>query len=255
MVELHPVELESVYANEDLKSKEERKVILNGVVLTEKEIDSEEKQRIAMYDLYLGAQSLRLAQQLEHERNDYFESLYDFSYGVVNLSDEPVFMGSTESKALYIIDEKKSYDLKIIKLKERYSRFRGLLSGLDKHDVHLLRNYFEHGHKVDYETLRMTINRISKYLNEQEVARGKALDAEAAEEYAEELKTRRIKEGRAIAKQNEGKQQYLIDGVFVYMSQEEYEKYMKVKKEEDHERSEWLLSVYRDWKSNNSNVD
>lgn len=181
------------------------------------ELEQEEQQNIVMYDLYLGSQSLKLAIKMQRERQEYFESLYEFSYGVMNLAEEFVYRGNTESEAINIIVLKETYDLKITKLKERYSRFRGVLRGLNENDSNLLRNYFENGYKVEYEELRACISRLSSYLNEQEEARGKSLDAEAMEKYIEDRKAGRIANSKSIAKQNEGKQQYLIDGKFIYM--------------------------------------
>jgi hypothetical protein len=70
----------------------------------------------------------------------------------------------------------------------------------------MIRNYFEHGHKVDYDELRACINRVSKYLEETEEAREKALDHEAMQKYAARRKIQRIAESKATSKQNEGKQ-------------------------------------------------
>lgn len=216
LTNLYAEGLEVTYTDSG-NSKEERVVYLNGVVLSDEEVEQEEEQNIAMRDLYLGAQSLKLAKKMERERQEYFESLYDFSYGVSNITEEPYYLGSTESNALRIIDQKESYNLKIVKLKERYSHFRGVLSGLNESDSNLLRNYFENGYKVEYEELRACISRLSSYLYEHGEARRKSLDAEAMKRYVQDRKTRRIADSKSDAKQNEGKQQYLIDGKFIYL--------------------------------------
>ena len=221
MTNLHLEGFEASYTD-DSNSKENRIVYLNGVVLSDEEIEREEQQNIVMHDLYLGAQSLKLAKKMECERQEYFDSLYDFTYGVSNVTEEPYYLGSTESNALRIIDQKEAYNLKIVKLKERYSHFRGVLSGLNQNDSNLLRNYFENGYKVEYEELRACISRLSSYLNEQEEARGKSLDVEAAKRYTEERKARRIANSKSVAKQNEGKEHYLIDGKFIYLDKDSY---------------------------------
>lgn len=221
MTNIHEEGFEATYTD-NVYSKENRIVHLNDVVMSDEEIEQDCQQNIVMYDLYSGFQSLKLARRMERERKEYFESLYDFSYGVSNITDEPLYLGSTESKALNIIDQKESYDLKIAKLKERYSHFKGVLRGLNENDSNLLRNYFENGYKVDYEELRACVSRLSSYLNEQEEARGKSLDAEAMEKYIEDRKAHRIADSKSVAKQNEGKQQYLVDGKFIYMDEDEY---------------------------------
>lgn len=224
MRQIHPYDIEAIYTDEN-KAKQNRTVLLNNQMLSEKEVEEEENQRVLMYDLYLGAQSLKLAKKMERERKEYFESLYEFSYGISNVTDEPLYLGSTESKALNIIDEKESYDLKITKLKERYSRFKGVLSGLNLYDSNLLRNYFENGYRVDYEELRACIGRLSSHLNVQEEAREKALDAEAVEDLREYRKQNPEKFRKEIKPIEPGQKHFNIDGRFVYMTDEGYRNY------------------------------
>jgi len=204
--------------------------VAEELIYTEEEpiyTEQEETENILMQDVHQAAQSLNAALKMERERLEYFESLYDFSYGVSNLTEEPVYLGSTESKALYIIDQKQAYEMRIGKLKERYSRFKGLVRGLPNNDKRMITNYFEHGHKVDYDELRACINRVSKYMEEAEEAREKALDHEAAQKYAVERKMQRIEKSRASIKENEGKKQYLINGRFEYMTDKEYQLYQQ----------------------------
>ena len=165
---IHPVELTAVYIKENnswLGATEERRdVFLGSRQLSPREVTHEETQRVLMYDLYLGAQAYKLALKFEDERQEYFDSLYDFSYGVSclsDLTDEPVFIGNTESRAIRIIEEKEAYDKRIEKLKKRYRGFRRLLDGLNEEDEHLLRRYFEYGHRVDYEQVRASISRLT----------------------------------------------------------------------------------------------
>lgn len=180
MRQLHPVELTEVYSVTQAQDlwlgssgiSRKRQVFLGDKVLTSKELEYEETQRVVIYDLYLGAQAYKLALKFEDEREEYFDSLYDFSYGVSclsDLTDQPVFIGNTESHAMRIIDEKEAYDKRIEKLKNRYKGFRMLLSGLNDEDEHLLRRYFEYGHRVDYEQVRACINRLSN-LKKKELA-------------------------------------------------------------------------------------
>jgi len=176
MRQLHPVEITAVYTRADnlwLGGTEERRdVFLGSRQLSASEVTREETQRVLMYDLYLGAQALKLALKFMNERKEYFESLYDFSYGVSCLSDitdQPVFIGNTESHAMRIIDEKEAYDKRIEKLMERYRGFKKIIGGLSEEDQHLLIRYFEYGHRVDYEQVRACINRLSK-LKKKEIA-------------------------------------------------------------------------------------
>lgn len=165
MQQLHPVELTEVYIENQNSwfSDPVRQVFLGDKQLTKAEVVCEEEQRVLMHDLYLGAQSLKLALKFVDERKEYFESLYDFSYGVSYLSDltDPsIFIGTTESHAMRIIDEKEAYDKRIKKLLERYRGFKKIIGGLREDDQDLLIRYFEYGHKLSYELIRECIHRL-----------------------------------------------------------------------------------------------
>lgn len=177
MQQIHPYEFEVIYQDEQNKKKEERTVLMNGQVLTNKEVDKEETQRVLMYDLYLGAQSLALAKKMEQEREEYFASLYDFSYGISNLTEEPLYLGSTDSNAIKIIEQKETYNKKIVRLKERYSRFRALLLNFNEGDRYLLRCYFEYGQKRNYEEIQACVRRLEKHINRIEKAQEYILDS------------------------------------------------------------------------------
>lgn len=228
MQQIHPYEFEVIYQDEQVKTKEERTVTMNGQVLTNKEVDKEETQRVLIYDLYLGAQSLSLAKKMEQERDEYFASLYDFSYGISNLTEEPLYLGSTDSNAIKIIEEKETYNKKIVRLKERYSRFRALLLNFKEQDRQLLRSYFEHGQKKNYEEIQACVRRLEKYISRIEKAREKMLERQTMDDYQEQLKSIRAQQGRENFQTNwdEQKQQHLVDGRFVYMSKQEYQDHM-----------------------------
>lgn len=118
-----------------------------------------------MYQLFLDGQSGAVANRLENERNDFFEHLYTFSYGVPNykILDKSVAC-TTDTIALQIIYEKERYDKRIERSRLRYARFQRLVGDLEEPDKELIVSYFERCEKVEYELLRSCITRNLEYL-------------------------------------------------------------------------------------------
>ncbi|MGE7667384.1 hypothetical protein ACQKMN_16920 [Ureibacillus composti] len=232
MQSLHPIEMEVTYEDELNPTKNTRVVKLGDKVLSEREIEEEERDRVLMYDLFQGAQALRLAEKLERERDQYCEELYQFSYGVCSYDSEGApYLTKTDSIVFQIIDLKDSYDKRIKKLKKRYNAFRSLLSTLTEEDSQILRDYFERGRKVEYEFLRACIGRVRKPIESYQKTQEKQLDAEAMDAFKEQRRLKRendIKEQQEEQKQlSIGKKHCLINGEFVYLTEEEYEDYLK----------------------------
>ena len=120
-----------------------------------------------MYQLFLDGQSGAVANRLENERNDFFEHLYTFSYGVpsYNILDKSVAC-TTDTIALQIIYEKERYNRKISVAEGRYARFKRLIEVLPEPEATLIVGYFERNQKVDYEALLNCVVRNLDYLEQ-----------------------------------------------------------------------------------------
>ncbi|WP_172373535.1 hypothetical protein [Sporosarcina jiandibaonis] len=196
--------------------------------------EAEENRRITMYELAKNAQAKNEANQMKKDRASYFESLYeDIRYYSVRI--DPFREGSgnpaVDYQAMEIIDAKIAYDKRIMKLNERYARWRGFLHKFNKQESDLLRRYFENGDPISYETIRRLLFKAGRILESSEEARGKAMDQETMEEYREYQKQFperfKIFSTQLPLQNDESKQQYLINGQFVYMSPEEYEDHLE----------------------------
>lgn len=191
--------------------------------------EEEENRRITMYELAKNAQAKSEAERMKQERANYFESLYeDVRYYSVRLDLFTEGSGSpaVDHQALEIIDAKMAYDKRIIKLNERYSRWRGFIQMFDKNESELLRRYFEDGDKIPYETIRRLLFKAGRMLESYEEARGKAMDHETMEDfkrYRKQFPERfKIYATPFRLEVYESKHPYIIDGQLVYMSPEEY---------------------------------
>ncbi len=119
----------------------------------------ESRIRSAMYDLWMCAHAKSLARSMEGERAAHYEDLYEFSYGVTRYDPQHFITKGTDSLALMIIDEKKSFSKRIEKLYKQYALFHSIMDSLDLQSSKLLVRYFIHGEKVDYETLREVLRK------------------------------------------------------------------------------------------------
>lgn len=120
--------------------------------------EMEHRIRRVMYSMWMDAQANRLANDLERKMNDYFQDLYEFSYGVTLYDTmEHSAPRKTDTLALMIIDEKEAYKKRIKCARVQHSRFKKICSQLFQYDRELFIRYFERSEKVEYELLRESI--------------------------------------------------------------------------------------------------
>lgn len=187
----------------------------------------EEDRRITMYELAKNAHAGYEAERMIQARTDYFASLYD-DIRFFSVKIDPFAEGSgspaVEVQALDILDTKQAYDRRIVKLQERYSRWKGLLSSFNEHEADLLKRYFEEGDKIPLHTIERVLKKAGKQFEDEEALRGRSLDARAMRQYREQYQSETRAKSPSV---NEGKQQYLIRGRFVYLSPEEYKEHQE----------------------------
>lgn len=119
----------------------------------------EARIRNSMYCLWKDASAKSLAVYLQKTSEQYFQELYEFSYGVTTYTEDIWLMKGTERIALMIVAEKENRKRQIERLKHAYERFTEIMGVLSIQDAELLKQYFLHREKVDYETLRAAIKR------------------------------------------------------------------------------------------------
>lgn len=115
--------------------------------------------RTAMFSLWKDAHSLKLALYLERTAKEYFDSLYDFSYGVVTFDEEVSYKSNTEMVALKIISEKTRRTKQIQRLKKAHERYLDILRCLPSEDSEIIVMGLKKQDKTNYEMLRATIER------------------------------------------------------------------------------------------------
>ena len=142
----------------------------------------EARIRNTMYCLWKDATSKELAKYLKRSAEQYFQELYEFSYGVTSYDDDVSITKGTERLALMIIAEKENRKRQIDRLERAYERFCNILDSLPTQDVEVLKQYFIERKKVDYELLR---GLVKKHLTFIEAYYDK--DTEAAEKRSKEL--------------------------------------------------------------------
>lgn len=141
----------------------------------------EARIRNIMYCLWKDSTSKELAKYLKQSAEQYFQELYEFSYGVTSYEDVSITKG-TERLALMIIAEKENRKRQIDRLERAYERFCSILDSLPSQDVEVLQQYFIERKKIDYELLRGVVK---KHLNYIEVYYDS--DTEAAEQRSKEI--------------------------------------------------------------------
>lgn len=182
------------------------------------------EQSLVTWELHQSATALQEAEKLMQNREFYFEMLYeDVRYFAYSYDVEPTAgeNPSVEYQALKIIDSKRVYNKRIEKLKDKFIRWRAFLKHFSKSEADLLQRYFEEGDSIPRETIDRLLIKVKRVLIASENAREKVLDDVAKEEYREYRK-RNQEKLRAKLPVNVGKKQYLINGRFIYMSEEEY---------------------------------
>lgn len=141
----------------------------------------EARIRNTTYCLWKDATSKELAKYLKRSAEQYFQELYEFSYGVTSYEDVSITKG-TERLALMIIAEKENRKRQIDRLERAYERFRAILDSLPSQDVDVLQEYFIERKKVDYELLRGVVKKHLKFIGAYYDA-----DTEAAEQRSKEI--------------------------------------------------------------------
>ncbi len=138
--------------------------------------------RNTMYCLWKDATSNELAKYLKRSAEQYFQELYEFSYGVTSYDDDVNITKGTERLALMIIAEKENRKRQIDRLESAYKRFCSILDSLPTQDVEVLQEYFIERKKVDYELLRGVVKKHLEFIEVYYDA-----DTEAAELRSKEI--------------------------------------------------------------------
>ncbi|MGA3678150.1 hypothetical protein [Lysinibacillus sp. RS5] len=142
----------------------------------------EARIRNTMYCLWKDATSKELAKYLKRSAEQYFQELYEFSYGVTSYDAGVSITKGTERLALMIIAEKENRKRQIDRLESAYERFNSILDSLPPQDVEVLQQYFKERKKVDYELLREVVKKYLKFIESYYDA-----DTEAAEQRSKEI--------------------------------------------------------------------
>lgn len=115
--------------------------------------------REVVYLLWKDATSNDLADYLERTAAQYFQELYEFSYGVTSYDDDCWLTKGTERLALMVIAEKENRRRQIERLRSGYKRFLSILAQLSSQDKEVLQVFYRKRQKVDYEQLRGVIEK------------------------------------------------------------------------------------------------
>lgn len=191
---------------------------------------------VSAFELTQAARSMQESIKMEREREDYFQELYDdiryFGYRYSDVSDAPGLSPSTESNALDIIDCKQAYDLRIIKLRKRYKRWRAFLQLVDSTTADVLESHFEKGITVKDEVLRQVIRKAVRAWEGMEQARGKEMDEQTREAY--EVFRKQYPE---LFKKRHRTFPHLIDGEIRQLTYFEYEMHQSRQRDERYLRT------------------
>lgn len=142
----------------------------------------EARIRNTMYCLWKDATSNELAKYLKRSAEQYFQELYEFSYGVTSYDENVSITKGTERLALMIIAEKENRKRQIDRLERGYERFCSIMDSLPTQDVEVLQQYFIERKKVDYELLREVVKKHLKFIEAYYDS-----DTEAAEQRSKEI--------------------------------------------------------------------
>ncbi|MFW7190050.1 hypothetical protein [Lysinibacillus sp. BNK-21] len=142
----------------------------------------EARIRNTMYCLWKDATSKELAKYLKRSAEQYFQELYEFSYGVTSYDEDVTVSKGTERLALMIIAEKENRKRQTDRLERAYEPFNAILDSLPSKDVEVLQQYFIERKKVDYELLRGVVKKHLKFIEVYYDA-----DTEAAEQRSKEI--------------------------------------------------------------------
>ena len=193
-------------------------------------------QNVTEWQLFHLAKALTRAKRLEKQRADFHEELYEtIICSSVSLDElNPQMMSSaTDTQAIRIIEAKERYDRLIQSEYDRHVRWRQLLEWVGDNDRLIMIRYFEKKKSVQPKIINRLLSKIEKRLDQQE----KRTEQERTEKSTADFRayqeaTKAFRKVREPTEELEDKQQYLINGRFVYMTPEEYETYAKEKANE-----------------------
>lgn len=193
---------------------------------------------VLKWQLFHLAQSFTRAKRMEKHRSEWFESLYEsIVYPSVNLDyNNPVMHSAkVDNQAIRIIGLKERYDKKMQQEYEKHLRWKDLLAWAGESDKHLLIRYFQKKKYLEPHIVLSLLKRLEERIEHEEFM----MDMEGNERAKEEFKIHRKdfhdKYMSKVPLDGSGKQQYLVNGKFVYMTPEEYE-VDKVKRREESDR-------------------
>lgn len=186
-------------------------------------------RNINEWQLFHLAEALTRAVRLEKHREEFHEELYEsILYPTVHYDREFTGnMGSpaVDTQAIRIIELKERYDQKIQGEYDRHVRWRQLLEWADDNDRLIMIRYFEKKKSVQPLIINRLLSRIEKRIDAEERRIEKERTTKATTDfriYQEATSSFRktIEPSESVGDQD--KQQYLVDGQFVYMRPEEY---------------------------------
>lgn len=183
-----------------------------------------ESKGMTEWQLFHLAQALTRAKRLEKHREEFHEELYEcIVYPSVQLDWlEQSVNAATDAQALKIINMKERYDRKIQREYTRYIRWQDLLSWVSDHDKEILVRYFQKKKHVHYKIINRILTSIESKLNEEERRFEYEQDQEAQAEFKAYMKNKRAFKKVTSSPVKEAKRNYLIDGQFVSLTEEEY---------------------------------
>lgn len=190
---------------------------------------------LSLWELQDSAKAMQEAVKMEQEREAYFQSLYDdvryFGYRYSTPEETPGQTPSVEVQALEIIDAKQSYDRRISRKKEKYSRWCIFLEKVSPMTADIFRQLFEMRKPVDQKLLERALREGAKEWESIEDGRGKELDEEAMD-YLEYMR----EHFPYLFRNSARKYKYLIDGEIVSMTLDQHEDYLMQQRFAEHER-------------------
>lgn len=176
------------------------------------------------------AQSLTRAKRLEKHRGMYFKEIYEtIIYSSARFDDGYTrhLSSATDIQAIRIIELKERYDKRVQQEYDRHVQWCELLEWANERDRLIMIRYFQKKKYVDPKVITRLLYRIEKRLNE-EYRRIEMERNELAKEKYKEYRSDNIDKFIVTPSPDRmNKQQYLINGRFVYMTEEEYQEHLQ----------------------------
>ncbi|WP_131272623.1 hypothetical protein [Jeotgalibacillus soli] len=111
-----------------------------------------------LYFISSDAEGLIKAKELEEHREDYFQDLYDFSFGVGKYDKEYGFSSDTAFFAIEIVSAKSNYEKQVKKQKDKYNRFWRVVNMMPPIDAAVFKKAFIQQVTVNTNRLREIIS-------------------------------------------------------------------------------------------------